>query len=206
MATVKIEDLKPNSHISKEEKKKKEVQKVISGKAVKKEKTTGQKFAEIFISEDVDNVKDYVFFDVVVPAIKEAIVNAITGGIEMIFFGDSHSRNTRREGGKSYVSYSSYYKSDNSNNNRNRAVDRRSRGNYSPVEVDSRTEGEEILSNLVDFIVDYGQATVADLYELAGLSSNFTDNKWGWVDLSSASVKRVRNGYLIDLPNPEELD
>lgn len=204
MATVRMEDLKPNSHISKEEKKK-EVTKVISGKAVKKEKTTAQKFADVFLSDDVDNVKDYVFFDVVVPAIKEAIVNAITGGVEMIFFGNS-SRSMRREGGKSYVSYSSYYKSDNSNNRRDSSANRRARGNYSPVEVDSRAEGEEILSNLVDFAIDYGQATVADLYELAGLSSNFTDNKWGWVDLSTASVKRVRNGYLIDLPNPELLD
>lgn len=206
MATVRMEDLKPNSHISKEEKKKKEVTKVISGRAVKKEKTTGQKFAEVFLSDDVDNVKDYVFFDVVIPAIKEAIVNAITGGVEMIFFGNSSSRSTRRERGKSYVSYSSYYKSDNSNNRRDSSSNRRTRGNYSPVEVDSRAEGEEILSNLVDFAIDYGQATVADLYELAGLSSNFTDNKWGWVDLSTASVKRVRNGYLIDLPNPELLD
>ena len=205
MATVRMEDLKPNSHISKEEKKK-EVKKVISGKAVKKEKTTAQKFADVFLSDDIDNVKDYVFFDVVVPAIKEAIVNAITGGVEMIFFGNSSSRSMRREGGKSYVSYSSYYKSDNSNNRRDSSANRRARGNYSPVEVDSRAEGEEILSNLVDFAIDYGQATVADLYELAGLSSNFTDNKWGWVDLSTASVKRVRNGYLIDLPNPELLD
>ena len=205
MATVRMEDLKPNSHISKEEKKK-EVKKVISGKAVKKEKTTAQKFADVFLSDDIDNVKDYVFFDVVVPAIKEAIVNAITGGVEMIFFGNSSSRSMRREGGKSYVSYSSYYKSDNSNNRRDSSANRRARGNYSPVEVDSRAEGEEILSNLVDFAIDYGQATVADLYELAGLSSNFTDNTWGWVDLSTASVKRVRNGYLIDLPNPELLD
>ena len=35
---------------------------------------------------------------------------------------------------------------------------------------------------------------------------NFTDNKYGWKDLSSASVSRVRDGYLLNLPRTVLLD
>jgi hypothetical protein len=52
----------------------------------------------------------------------------------------------------------------------------------------------------------YESASVADLYELVGLSSVHTDNRWGWTDLTGAGVSRIRGGYLLDLPEPEPLD
>ena len=74
----------------------------------------------------------------------------------------------------------------------------RSRHNFDDIILDSRGEAEEVLSHLVDLVDDYGMASVADLYDLVGITSNFTDNKYGWTNLSSASVSRVRDGYLID--------
>jgi hypothetical protein len=53
---------------------------------------------------------------------------------------------------------------------------------------------------------DYGQASISDLYELVGITANFTDNKWGWTDLRSSSVSRARDGYLLNLPRPILLD
>ena len=49
-------------------------------------------------------------------------------------------------------------------------------------------------------------ATVADLYELVGVTGEYTDNKYGWDSLGSASVTRVRGGYLVDLPRTRLLD
>ena len=66
---------------------------------------------------------------------------------------------------------------------------------------------EEVLGNLQDIVAsEFEQATVADLYELAGITSSFTDNKWGWMDLRGANVKRVREGYQLNLPKPILLD
>lgn len=56
-----------------------------------------------------------------------------------------------------------------------------------------------------DLMRKYETVSVADLYELLGLDFNYTDEKWGWVNLDDAGIRRVRNGYLLDLPKPESL-
>jgi hypothetical protein len=50
-----------------------------------------------------------------------------------------------------------------------------------------------------------GEVSVADLYELLGVAADHTDQKWGWRTLGGASVRRVRDGYLLDLPQPEPI-
>ena len=70
----------------------------------------------------------------------------------------------------------------------------------------NRAEAEEVIDRLFELVSIYESATVADLYELVGLSSTHTDHKWGWTDLMGAGVSRIRGGYLLDLPDPEPLD
>ena len=69
-----MEEYKPNSHKIKGGAEKscseKRVEKVISGTVKSKKKSEMQKFADVFISEDVNNVKSYIVMDVLVPAIK----------------------------------------------------------------------------------------------------------------------------------------
>jgi len=52
----------------------------------------------------------------------------------------------------------------------------------------------------------YENVSVADLYELTGVQSAHTDQKWGWVDLRGSNVERTRQGgYVIALPEPVPL-
>jgi hypothetical protein len=46
----------------------------------------------------------------------------------------------------------------------------------------------------------YGIVSVADFYDLVGITGNYTDNKYGWNNIHSASIVRVREGYMIKLP------
>lgn len=69
----------------------------------------------------------------------------------------------------------------------------------------SRREAEDVLDGLSRMIEKYNAATVSDLYELVDISGRFTDQKWGWTDLSKAVVNRVKEGYLLILPKPESL-
>lgn len=52
----------------------------------------------------------------------------------------------------------------------------------------------------------YGMVSVADLYDLIGVTGNYTDNKYGWTDIRSASVVRVRDGYIVKMPKAMPLD
>lgn len=69
----------------------------------------------------------------------------------------------------------------------------------------SRSDAEEVLTQLRDLLYDYGVVTVSDLYDLVGITSKFTDNKYGWTNLKTAVIKGVRTGYLLDLPTPQEI-
>jgi hypothetical protein len=82
----------------------------------------------------------------------------------------------------------------------------RAKHDFDEIVLDQRAEAEEVIDRLYDVVSRYEQATVADLYDLVGLSSTHTDHKWGWTDLRGAGVSRIRDGYLLDLPDPEPLD
>ena len=69
-----MENYKPNSHRYKNEQKNQErekIEKVVTGKVITKKKSSLSKFKDEFISEDAKNVKNYVFGEVLIPAIKK---------------------------------------------------------------------------------------------------------------------------------------
>lgn len=196
-----MDEYKPNSHKFKEERREsvpeKKVEKVIAGTVKSKKKNEIQKFADVFISEDVGNVKSYILLDVLVPAIKKAISDIVTNGIDMILYGGSYR--TKSNSAASKVSYRSYY--DGRNGRRDYSAARTKTGyNYDDIILDNRGEAEDVLSRMDELISTYGVVSVADLYDLVGVTGNYTDNKYGWTDIRSAQVVRIRDGYLIKLP------
>jgi hypothetical protein len=74
-----------------------------------------------------------------------------------------------------------------------------------PEVVDTRYDAELVLDSLNDCITEYGRATVGDFYDLVGYDTENTDYKWGWTDLSAARVRKIRGGWLIDLPRAKSL-
>jgi len=205
------EKYKSNSYASKvpvaEEEKEKHVTKIVTGKVISREKTLGKKFAEMFCGEDMSSVGKYIVQEVIVPAIQNTIVDVVKGGIEMLIFPGEIRPNTRRTGlgQQSKTSYSSI------SNNRPEARRAplslsRPKQNINNIILASRGEVEEVLSMLSDLVIDYDVATVADLYGMVGIDTSFTDNKYGWTDLRSATYHHVREGYMLDLPKAMPLD
>ena len=104
-----MDDYRPNSHKYKSEEKEtavdKKVEKVVSGTAKVRKKNGARKLADVFVSEDAANVKSYIVFDVVIPAIKDVLSNVVKDSIDMILFGGTGSRNKRPSTNSSYFSY-----------------------------------------------------------------------------------------------------
>ena len=121
----------------------KKVEKVVTGPVVTKKKSAFSKFADEFISEDAKNVKSYVVGEVLIPAIKKAISDIITDGIDMILYGGS-----RRSGGKrsqaDRVSYRNYYDRDGRSSRDYRPM-ANSRYSTDDIILSSRAEAEEVL-------------------------------------------------------------
>ena len=189
-----MHSLPSNSHKSKVSKNKK----IVKGRVRKQKKTFIKQVVETFVGEEVDSVGNYILHDVVIPAVKNTLSDAIQGGIEMLLFGE-RGNNNRRGGsghGKPNISYTNYSKP-------NRRPSRVGSGRAKPttdIILDSRADAQEVLNSLVDIIDEYEVATVADLNDLLGVSGKYTDNDYGWDNLNSARISRVRDGYLLDMP------
>ena len=199
-----MQDYKPNSHRFKEEEKnnppaERKVQKVTKGKVKTKKKSEASKIADIFVAEDVSNVKSYIFMDVLVPAIKKAISDIVTDGVDMILYGST------KKGKKdsTYVSYRDYSNKDNRKSSSARV---NSRFDFEELIFESRGEAEAVRDQMDDMIDRYGIVSVADMYDAAGLSAPYTANKYGWTNIRNCEAVRVRDGYILKLSKPMPID
>ena len=200
----------PNSHKYKEEQKtttteEKRVQRVVKEPA-KTRTNEVRRFADIFISEDVSNVKNYIFMDVLVPAIKKAIYDIVTNGIDMFLYGGTGKGKSGSNTSK--VSYRNYYDQKNGNVNcrGSENVKANTGFEYDDIEFRNRGEAEAALEQMRDAITRYGLVSVADLYDMAGLTAPYTSHKYGWVSVSNVSVARTRDGYVLKLPRAVPID
>jgi hypothetical protein len=184
----------------------KNIEKVTSGEAIRKKRSIQKQLRDTFIAGDLKSSVRYVAFDILLPTLRDMLWEAGSGGIEKLIFGDSRRRGSTppQSGPTGYVSYNRYAMGGSRMAGPQRAMSRmaRARHDFDEIVLESRPDAEEVIDRLFDLVSRYESATVADLYELVGLPSNHTDHKWGWSDLRGAGVSRVRDGYMLDLPDP----
>lgn len=201
------ENLPDNSHKARSERKEspvpaenrdeKRVEKVIKGKA-KVKKNEMRKLSDVFISEDVGNVKNYILMDVIVPSVKKALYDLVVGALDMTLYGGRGGGGKRPTADKvSYRDYNGVSQRDGRSYNTTRTA---SGYSYDDIIVDSRGEAEAVIMRMDEIMEEYEQVRVADLYDLVGISGNYTDNNYGWTNIRNAEVVRVRDGYKIKMP------
>lgn len=175
--------------------------KVAKGKERKKGEMS--KLAEIFIPGDVQNVKQYIIMDVIVPTVKRAIFDVIS-----LFLYGEPSRDGRKTKGSSisYIDYASRSKGGRDEDYRSRSDSYRPKFSSDNIEFESRGDAEAVLDAMGDAIERYGDISVAGMYDIAGLVKPYTSEKYGWTSIRDARVRCTREGmYVIDMPRPRPL-
>lgn len=225
MAEINMDDLKPNSFkyrqeadealkeaAENQEEQEKKVEKVITGKVTSKKRSLGRRFIDIFFKDGASpkEIRTYLLEDVIVPAVLDNITEIVNSSVEMIFFGEARRRNKKSSGGSgnnARVNYGGYFNSgDNRRDRPSRSVkEQSSREILDDFIFDSRADAEQVLDDMRELLDRYQQVTVADYLDMLGKTSVYTDNKFGWTDLSRVQVSRVRGGYRIDLPRESAL-
>lgn len=192
-------DYKASSVRAREEKR--PVKRVVKGDVKRKRKSDLHKVTDIFISEDAPDIKEYVIYDVIIPVIKDTFMDSL----RMLLYGERGGRRYDDRGRTERISYNRY--SDRDTRRRPEPVRSRTRYTYDDVVIPTRGEAEEVLMELEDRLATYGMVSVADFYEAVGIESEYTDNKYGWFNLSSVPAPvRVREGYIIKFPKARPLD
>lgn len=170
---------------------------------VRKRSGLSRSFDE-FVRDDLNKVKEFAITDVIVPAIKKSISDIFKTGIDMILYHGETGSSSRRYPDSSKVSYRSYY--DSAPARRTSYSDRRNAYYCDERIFDTRGEAEAKLAQLDDIMARYHLVRVADYCEIVGITGTYTDNDYGWTDLRTAEVVRVREGYIIRMPRALPID
>jgi len=80
-----VEDYKSNSDKARQEQSEKKVEAVITGAAKTRKKGEMQKFADVFIAEDANNVKSYILMEVIV-VLSKVLTNGILNILDNLVF------------------------------------------------------------------------------------------------------------------------
>lgn len=182
------------------------VEKMVEGKVISRKQPVWKRFTRTMVADDVGNVGEYILTEVVVPATKNLIVDMIGQSVERMLFGTSRGRIRRSPLGASLrdsVNYSRY--SEREPIRRPMSREARARHDFNEIVLENRSEAVEVVEALIDRIARYGAVTVADLYDFVGTTGSFADQRWGWSDLTTADVRQVPGGFLLDLPAPEPI-
>lgn len=196
-----------NSHKSKEEQKKQEeksVGQIVKTPAKRRRQGDLEKFARSIVAEDARTVRTNIVTNVLIPGFKELLYDIVTKGARIIFYGEDGSKDVR-SGNSSKVSYRSYYDARRSERPRENKIDYREPRtavgyDYDNIIIASKGEAEDVLTRMDEMIDTYGAVSVADFYEMVGITGEYTDNNYGWTDLRSAYVSRTRDGFIIRFP------
>jgi hypothetical protein len=181
----------------------KPVEKVVAGKVVAKPKSGLAKFVETFFAEDIHKVKDYIVKDVIMPTIKDTVWTIIARGSERMLYGEAgHApKNSKLP----FINYNGLFKT-----NTTPTPSAPSTGSQYSVDniiLEERGDAEKVLTAMNAHIAEYGEVSIATLYEFIGEPiGDFMSTRWGWRSLNTAGIMRTSNGgYKLDLPRPVSL-
>lgn len=176
-------------------------------KAKVKKESFRSKLKRAFFGDNVENVGDYMFFDVGVPAFKATISDMIGNGIEVLLFGEARGR--RRDRGTDYarVSRDRDSRRDRYDSDRDRSDNRST--TYRDIYFENKSDAQKFIADVYDYVKDYGRISVSVYMSIGGLTStSWDDNHKGWYkeDLANLGLIRTRYGWEIDAPRPQRMD
>lgn len=199
---------------------KEKISPVVSKKVKKQKRGLMERLVVGVLGPDgLPSISSYIGQEIVVPAIKNIIVDGITSGINMMMFGGENKRPPTQGGygnptvynhNRPTTNYAQNYKPKSNYQPQNPQtygtkppVSKRGYGNtVEEYIIADRHEAIGVLDHLIEQIVDYGSVSVADYYDMIGVEPSYTDNTYGWKgdELTTAGVVPTRGGYILKLP------
>lgn len=196
--------------------KKKAIKPVVVTPVHTQKRPLGTRLKEMFVGGDAKSAWGGVLVDVLLPAAKDTILDAVTQGAERMLFGEARGgyRRPGARGGVVHTAYNRMYGNSHVPMPRETAGPRtaanaprgqRSSTDFGEIVMGTRAEAQEVLSSMYTLLSEYEQVSVADLYQLVDMEPGTTDFKFGWVSLEGSDVRRLREGYALALPRPEPI-
>ena len=183
-------------------------------------KSLRQKFIDTFISKDVKDLKHYILLGVIVPTIRDTIINVVetTFNVDDLGYFDRGGYGRRPSDYDRRYPYGSMYRSRGYSRSQYSYDGRRDyrddylysssndKVDYKNIILKDRRDAEAIVRDLRERVRSFHQASVGDLYDLLDISGSNVDFDWGWTEENEIGIRRVTNGYLIDVAEAKFLN
>lgn len=168
-----------------------------------------QGFLSSFLKDDANDIGDFIWNEIIKPTMKKLVYDVITDSIGMLLGQDNKSK-TRYNKYRSYTYYDDYdWVSSSSRYDRfsygGGGYEERSK-KAKTIAFKTEEDANEVLHLMNERIRKYGRCSIMTLNDLAGVESEYTDEDWGWSNLSSAKIIHTSNGYELRLPKARPFD
>ena len=216
---MKVEDSDDITEVTKKEKPKQ----VLAEPPKKRKKGLMERLVVGFLGPDgLPGIGAYLNEEIIVPSIKNIIVEAVTSGINMAVFGD-RSKVSPRSQNSAYDPNRTVYRPQQTqyHTRTSRFTTAQPAPTKRPPEViqevrylvdeypiESHHVANDVLVTLQEYADKYDYVSVADYYDILGVNSVHTDHNYGWSfdNIVKATVVPLRGGnYIINFPPIENL-
>lgn len=195
-------------------KEKKDLKKVVATPPKKMKRSLMSRLAAgVLGPEGLPSIGTYVNEEIVKPAIKNIIVDAVTSGINRLIYGDSQPRTgggrsaypSNRTAYSPRTNYASRYPTTQTEPRERTVATRPSRYGVEEYVIEERFDAAHVLDSLRENADMYDSVSVADYYDLIGVPTQYTDNNYGWTidTIVHSTIVPVRGGYVIKFPPVE---
>jgi len=190
------------------------LQKVVSAQPTKVKRNLFSRLVTGVLGPDgLPGLGNYVAEEIVIPAVKNLIYDAIESTARKAMFGRGGGP-ARGGYGRSYGNaprQATNYNNRYATSTRREAEDDRkvvrpsSRFGVDEYIIEDRQSAVEVLTTLTEQADRYNVSSVADYYELIGVDAKHTDHNYGWsIDtIHDATIQPIRGGYIIKFPPVE---
>ena len=135
-----------------------EVSKVVKGR-VKSRNAGG-------LANDVRNIGNSLFSEIILPAIKSMVMDFVNSGLNMIMFQQDEPFSLGRH--KSYHKAYDNRRSRGRMNSKRRGM-RSSEPLFEDIFFDDRNDARLVLGKMMELLSEFGWVTIGDLYSLVGM-------------------------------------
>lgn len=169
------------------------------------EPTIGDQIVDNVKNLDKGKIRKRLVFDWLFPE----IIATIDDILRMILLGNNNAGKRRRDK-NGYTHYSTGINDDDRGRNREdlrKEENDPTRQNFRRIRLEfyNREDAEDVIADLREELEENtaGFVTVKELYSLAELPTYSTMYKWGWFDLEEATIERVGDNYVLEMPRAE---
>lgn len=199
-----VSEIEPNSEAykaKKEEQKRERQARSREYTITKKQKTFSQKLKEAVFGEDVKNVPEHVFFNIIVPNVVKMFGDSVQGALSMTFRSLTGRRRDGRDDDSPYRNYDY--------NRQYRDERRRTATSANPDFsnfVFSTSDGVfDKIETFEDTLDHYEYLTVADVKSELGETPRSVDRKWGWKSVRDFDAEPDGDGWILVTPRAKYL-